>query len=182
MKKRVIFLPAILGLLLAGCVDPDSFKTSIPGILPGEPCSESLQSNDDLPPEINLSSTKESALSTSEESSLQSSDSCSCSDEDEDSSSSGTRLSFGPGERKPVIYFYPEAEMDLTVTVTHDEMLTMTYPKYDGGWNIHLKEDGTFTVPGSARAHYALHFEADCDSVSTCDAQGSDTYDRARAL
>ena len=160
MKKRVIFLPAILGLLLAGCVDPDSFKTSIPGILPGEPCSESLESNDDLPPEISLSSTEESTLPISGESSLQSSDSCSCSDEEEESNSNGHVPDFPPGVRKPIIYFYPEEEMDLSVTFVNEEMLTTTYPKYDGGWNIHLKEDGTFTVPGSDREYYGLYYES----------------------
>lgn len=169
MKKHVIFLPAILGLLLAGCtVDPTQQGTT-PGSLPGGPSSKSLESNADLPPEISLSSTKENTLPISDESSLQSSDSCSCSDEEEESSSSRHTPDFPPGERKPIIYFYPEEEMDLTVTVTHDEMLTTTYPKYDGGWNIHLKEDGTFTVPGSDREYYALYFEAESDYVCPFD-------------
>ena len=74
-----------------------------------------------------------------------------------------------PIERKPIIYFYPEEEMDLTVTFVNEEMLTTTYPKYDGGWNIHLKEDGTFTVPGSDREYYGLYYEANSDYECTFD-------------
>lgn len=160
MKKHVIVLPAILGLLLAGCtVDPTQQGTT-PGSLPGGPSSESLESNADLPPETSLSSTEESALPISDESSLQSSDSCSCSDEEEESSSSGHTPDFPPDVRKPIIYFYPEEEMDLSVTFVNEEMLTTTYPKYDGGWDIHIKEDGTFTVPGSDREYYGLYYES----------------------
>ncbi len=166
MKKHVIFLPMILGLLLAGCEPP--YPDGTPEPL-WTSVSESLGSNDELPPEISLSLTEESTLPISDGSSLQSSDSCSCSDEEEESSSSRHTPDFPPGERKPIIYFYPEEEMDLTVTFVNEEMLTTTYPKYDGGWNIHLKEDGTFTVPGSEREYYALYYEANSDYECTFD-------------
>ncbi|MCR5693271.1 MAG: hypothetical protein K6G74_04855 [Bacilli bacterium] len=61
--------------------------------------------------------------------------------------------------RKPIIYFYPDEEMDLEVTYLQDERLVTTYPKYEDGWNIHLKEDGTFTLPGNDREYYALYFD-----------------------
>ena len=160
MKKHVIFLPAILGLLLAGCTADPTQQGTTPGILPGGPSSESLEANADLPSEISLSSIKESTLPISDESSLQSSDSCSCSDEEEESSSSRRTPDFPPGVKKPIIYFYPEEEMDLSVTFVNEEMLTTTYPKYDGGWNIHLEEDGTITVPGSDREYYGLYYES----------------------
>ena len=60
---------------------------------------------------------------------------------------------------KPIIYFYPEEEMDLKVTYVQDERLLTTYPKYEDGWDIHLKEDGTFTLKGSEREYYALYFD-----------------------
>jgi hypothetical protein len=59
--------------------------------------------------------------------------------------------------------------MDLSVTFVNEEMLTTTYPKYDGGWNIHLEEDGTFTVPGSDREYYGLYYEANSDYECTFD-------------
>ena len=61
-----------------------------------------------------------------------------------------------PIERKPI-------------TFVNEDMLTTTYPKYDGGWNIHLKEDGTFTVPGSDREYYGLYYEANSDYECTFD-------------
>ncbi len=67
--------------------------------------------------------------------------------------------SSGPMSRKPIIYFYPDEEMDLEVTYLQDERLVTTYPKYEDGWNIHLKEDGTFTLPGNDREYYALYFD-----------------------
>ena len=154
MKKHVIILPAMFGLLLAGCATVDA-KSTVPGSLPyAVPLP--VDSNDDLPPEINNSS-------------LESSDSCSCSDDEEESEPTDSRWDFGPGQKKPVIYFYPEEEMDLTVNVTKDYLLTTTYPEYKDGWNIHLKEDGTFTVPGSTREYYALYFEAESDYACTFD-------------
>ena len=144
MKKHVIFLPAILGLLLAGCGHEELIP---PGGTP-EPlwtsASESTQGTESLEDTSNPSD------STIE--------SCSCSDED--SSWDNDPIDFPPGVKKPIIYFYPEEEMDLSVTFVNEEMLTTTYPKYDGGWNIHLKEDGTFTVPGSDREYYGLYYES----------------------
>lgn len=109
MKKRVIFLPAILGLLLAGCT------------------------------------------TTPEE----------CSDENSywDGGNHSKPFDYPPNVKKPIIYFYPEEEMDLKVTYVQDERLLTTYPKYEDGWNIHLKEDGTFTLKGSEREYYALYFD-----------------------
>ena len=63
-------------------------------------------------------------------------------------------------EKKPIIYFYPEEEMDLSVKIANDDRLLTSYPKYDDGWNIHLNEDGTFTTNDSDREYYALYFEA----------------------
>ena len=85
-----------------------------------------------------------------------SSSSCDCDDGDYTTSIS---TSIAPVVRKPVIYFYPEEEMDLKVTYVEEERLITTYPKYENGWNIHLQEDGTFTIPGSDREYYGLFFD-----------------------
>lgn len=63
-------------------------------------------------------------------------------------------------EKKPIIYFCPEHEMDLSIKLANDDRLLTSYPKYDGGWNIHLNEDGTFVTPNRDREYYALYFEA----------------------
>ena len=89
------------------------------------------------------------------------SSSCSCSDEDASwVDNPSDPFDFPPGVKKPIIYFYPEEEMDLGVTFVYEEMLTTTYPKYDNGWSIHLKEDGKFTVPGGNREYYGLYYES----------------------
>lgn len=44
---------------------------------------------------------------------------------------------------KPVIYFYPEEEMEINVTLDYDGELDYTYPKYNDGWEIIAKPDGT---------------------------------------
>lgn len=83
---------------------------------------------------------------------------CTCT-EDEESYPNGNHSSSRQVVKKPVIYFYPEEEMDLTVTYFNEERLMTTYPKYEDGWNIHLKEDGTFTTRTSGREYYAIFFD-----------------------
>ena len=61
--------------------------------------------------------------------------------------------------KKPIVYFYPEDEMDLTVKYVNEEKLLTTYPKYKNGWNIHLNKDGTFVADDSGREYYALYFD-----------------------
>lgn len=47
--------------------------------------------------------------------------------------------------RKPVIYLYPEEEMDVSVQLLLDGKLTCTYPAYDSGWQVTATPDGTLT-------------------------------------
>ena len=70
-------------------------------------------------------------------------------------SGSGSTISF----KKPIIYFYPEKEMDLSVEFVNKEKLLTTYPKYNNGWNIHLNEDGTFVTGNDNREYYAIYFD-----------------------
>jgi len=44
---------------------------------------------------------------------------------------------------KPVIYLYPEKDTEVTVTLTYDGLLKYTYPKYNNGWHVLAKKDGT---------------------------------------
>lgn len=48
-------------------------------------------------------------------------------------------------DAKPVIYLYPEQEMNVSVTLDYDGTLTCTYPEYHNGWNITACPDGTLT-------------------------------------
>ena len=45
---------------------------------------------------------------------------------------------------KPVIYLYPEREMDVRVRLEYDGKLDATYPAYpEGGWHVTARPDGT---------------------------------------
>lgn len=63
-----------------------------------------------------------------------------------------------PVVEKPVIYFYPTEDIDLTVKYVNEDRLITTYPKYDNGWNIHVKTDGTI-LDHNNRSYYALFFD-----------------------
>lgn len=46
---------------------------------------------------------------------------------------------------KPVIYLYPEEELDVTVKLDYAGKLTCTYPSYDDGWSVTAHPDGALT-------------------------------------
>ena len=48
-------------------------------------------------------------------------------------------------DAKPVIYLYPEQEMNVSVTLDYDGTLTCTYPEYHNVWNVTACPDGTLT-------------------------------------
>jgi len=59
---------------------------------------------------------------------------------------------------KPVIYFYPSADLAVTATVNPTGEFTFTYPSYENGWNGVAHPDGSITI-GSATYPY-LFWEA----------------------
>ena len=49
----------------------------------------------------------------------------------------------GGADAKPVIYLYPEAETDVTVTLDYDGELTCVYPVMNGNsWMVTASPDG----------------------------------------
>ncbi len=64
---------------------------------------------------------------------------------------------------KPVLYLYPTAETDITVTFAHPERLTTVYPAYNDGWSVHASPDGTLTDE-RGRSYYALYWEETSDT------------------
>lgn len=67
---------------------------------------------------------------------------------------------------KPVIYLYPEVEMDITVKYDDATKLLTTYPKYQDGWSMHVLPNSVM-YDEAGRSYYALYFEEirrwDCD-------------------
>ena len=61
---------------------------------------------------------------------------------------------------KPVIYLYPEKEMQVSVDLTLDGKLTCTYPAYNNGWNVTATPDGTLT-DASGQTYNYLYWEGE---------------------
>jgi len=59
---------------------------------------------------------------------------------------------------KPIIYIYPEKDMNVSIKVNHPDKFTVTYPKYKDGWNVLAKTDGTL-IDKNGKAYYALYWE-----------------------
>jgi len=61
---------------------------------------------------------------------------------------------------KPIIYLYPEKEMEISVKLGNPEKLTCTYPKYDkDGWTVIAKPDGKLVDTKTSRNLYSLYWE-----------------------
>ncbi|MBO4245728.1 MAG: hypothetical protein J5892_03190 [Bacilli bacterium] len=60
---------------------------------------------------------------------------------------------------KPIIYIYPQEDLDLTVKLGNKNDLLYTYPKYNNGWNIHVSKDGNIYDYNTKRNYYALYWE-----------------------
>lgn len=81
---------------------------------------------------------------------------------------------------KPVIYLYPEKEMDVSVNLSLNGRLTCTYPLYDNGWTVTALPNGTLTDAGGQTYNY-LYWEgdtfADYDFSKGFCVKGEDTAD-----
>ncbi len=60
---------------------------------------------------------------------------------------------------KPVLYFYPREEIEISVKLELDGTMTHSYPAYNGGWHLTASPDGTLTDPETGREYYCLFWE-----------------------
>lgn len=60
---------------------------------------------------------------------------------------------------KPIIYLYPEKEMEVTVRLGKPENLTSSYPEYTDGWNVVAYPDGTLINKTAGTKLYSLYWE-----------------------
>lgn len=65
--------------------------------------------------------------------------------------------------KKPVIYLYPEEEMEVEVKLGAPEKIAVDYPDYNGGWKVLAQPDGTLTMSG--KQYYSLYYEADSEQL-----------------
>ena len=61
---------------------------------------------------------------------------------------------------KPVIYLYPEFEMNVNVMLGEENELTCVYPFYDNGWDVFAKPNGDLVDLHTGRSQYCLYYEA----------------------
>ena len=73
---------------------------------------------------------------------------------------------------KPIIYFYPSEETDISVTFDHPEYLTTVYPAYHDGWHITARPDGTIVDLNTNRELYALYYESNAKEPYKVEADG----------
>ena len=70
------------------------------------------------------------------------------------------------GEEKPIIYIYPEEEMNVSVKLKNSSLITTSYPKYNDGWNVLASPDGTLKDPETNRSYYGLYYEGKNNNVT----------------
>lgn len=63
---------------------------------------------------------------------------------------------------KPILYLYPEEDIDVKVKFGNEKVLKTTYPKYNKEWNVHVKSDGSI-IDKNGRNYYALYWDEDND-------------------
>lgn len=63
---------------------------------------------------------------------------------------------------KPVIYLYPETQMDVSVFLDCEGTLTCTYPAYGDGWQVSATPEGILTDKQGQTYNY-LYWEGDMD-------------------
>ena len=80
---------------------------------------------------------------------------------------------------KPIIYIYPQREINLKIRLGNKKKLTHTYPKYNNEWNVKVSTDGNIYDYKTNRNYYALYWEGIDDSIIDESegflVQGSDT-------
>ena len=65
---------------------------------------------------------------------------------------------------KPIVYLYPEHETDITVRLSNPELVTCSYPRYSGCWNVTAFPDGTL-IDEDGRNLYSLYYEAKIENA-----------------
>ena len=61
--------------------------------------------------------------------------------------------------KKPIIYLYPEEQMEISIKLGKKENLTCSYPKYEDGWDVIANPDGTLLDLNTGRKLYSLYWE-----------------------
>jgi hypothetical protein len=66
---------------------------------------------------------------------------------------------------KPMIYIYPETEMEVTVELGNKEAIICSYPEYIDKWSVLAKPNGDLTSLSTGRNLYALYYESKVENI-----------------
>jgi hypothetical protein len=66
---------------------------------------------------------------------------------------------------KPIIYLYPEKEMDIKVKLGYSNKIVTSYPKYDGEWDVRAYPDGKLIDNKTNRELYGLYWEGEINNT-----------------
>lgn len=61
---------------------------------------------------------------------------------------------------KPIIYLYPEQTQEVSVKLGNEELVTVSYPKYEDSWEVSAEPNGDLTDLETGRKLYALYYES----------------------
>lgn len=87
----------------------------------------------------------------------------------------------GAVAEKPIIYLYPEEDMQLSIKFLNENNLLTTYPKYRNAWNLFVKKDGTI-YDETNRSYYALFYDEKMSNICTFEEGFYVTKDNAIAF
>lgn len=62
---------------------------------------------------------------------------------------------------KPIIYLYPEQTQEVSVKLGNEELVTVSYPKYEDSWKVVAEPNGDLTDLETGRKLYALYYESE---------------------
>lgn len=81
---------------------------------------------------------------------------------------------------KPIIYIYPEEEMNVSIKLLNSENISVSYPKYDNGWDVIVDKNGNIYHPKTNRNYYGLYWEGNKYITNMTDegyvVKGEETY------
>lgn len=58
---------------------------------------------------------------------------------------------------KPILYLYPNSDMNVSVHLENQDNIITSYPKYANGWDVFVNSDGTINYQN--RDYYALYWD-----------------------
>ena len=58
---------------------------------------------------------------------------------------------------KPILYLYPDKDMNVSIKLERDNDIITSYPKYNKGWNVFVNKDGIINY--NNREYYALYWD-----------------------